>query len=90
MFKVKDLAAPTVLRELFAENKSLHDYNTRQCENFHVPQANWNYLRRSISFKGLFLWNHEIQYVTFDRSFLSFKYALRKHVLSDDTMLNEN
>ena len=53
MFKVKDLSAPAVLRALFRENKSVHDYDTRQRENFHVPQANRNYLRLSISCKGV-------------------------------------
>ena len=82
MLKVKDLSEP-------AENKSVHDYDTRQRENFHVPQANRNYLRRSISCKGVSIWNRVIQYVTFDCSFLSFEYALRKHVLSDESILNE-
>ena len=89
MFKVKDLSAPAVLRDLFRENKSVHDYDTRQRGNFHVPQANRNYLRQSISCKGDSIWNRVIQYVTFDCSFLSFKYALRKHVLSDESILNE-
>ena len=40
MFKVKaDLSAPAVLCDLFRENKSADDYDTRQRENFHVPQA---------------------------------------------------
>ena len=50
----------------------------------------WNYLRRSISCKGISIWNRDIQYVTFDCSFLSFKYALHKDVLSDESILNEN
>ena len=89
MFKVKDISEPAVLCDLFRENKSVHDYDTRQREKFHVPQANRNYLRRSISCKGVYIWNRVIQYVTFDCSFLSFKYALRKHVLSDESILNE-
>ena len=40
--------------------------------------------------KGVSIWNRVIQYVTFDCSFLSSKYALRKHVLSDESILNEN
>ena len=51
MFKFKDRSAPTVLRELFTENKSVHDYNMRHCENFRVAQANWNNMHRSISCK---------------------------------------
>ena len=89
VFKVKDLSIPAVLRDLFRENKSVHNYDTRQRENFHVPQANRNYLRRSIGCKCVSIWNRVIQYFTFDCSFLSFKYALRKHVLSDESILNE-
>ena len=73
MFKVKDLSAPAVLRD---------SYETTQCKNFYVPQANQNYLQQSISCKIVFIWNHVIQYVTIDCSFLSFKYALCEHVLS--------
>ena len=85
-YKVKDLSPPAALRDLFWDNKSVHDYDTRQRENFHVPQAKRKYLRRSISCKGVSIWNRIIQYVTFDCSFLSFRYVLLEHVLSDESI----
>ena len=87
MFRVKNLTAPSVLNELFTENKDVHDYNTRQKDEFHVPNATRNYLQRTISYKGVIIWNHISKYVAHDCSLLSFKCALRKHVTDDDTLL---
>ena len=44
MFRVKNMSVPLVLRELFTENRYVHDYNTRQKDKFHVPNAKRNYL----------------------------------------------
>ena len=30
MLRVKNLTAPSVLKELFTENRDVHDYNARQ------------------------------------------------------------
>ena len=87
MFRVKNLTAPSVLNELFTENKDMHDYNTRQKDEFHVPNATRNYLQRTISYKGVIIWNHISKYVAHDCSLLSFKCALRKHVTDNDTLL---
>ena len=35
----------------------------------------------------LYVWNHISKYITYDRSLLSFKFALRKYVNDDDTLL---
>ena len=43
MFKVKHDCCPTVLSNLFRDNKSVHNYCTRQADQFHVPVAKRNY-----------------------------------------------
>ena len=88
MFKVKHLSAPSVLWDLFIENKkSVHDYNTRQREHFHVPLASRNYLQRSICYKGVDIWNRVCKYIPYDCSFFTFKYSLHNDVLADDSIL---
>ena len=42
MFRVKTSSAPSVFRELFIENRNVHDYFTRQHDKFHVPNAKRN------------------------------------------------
>ena len=46
MFKVKHDCCPTVLSNLFRDNKSVHNYCTRQADQFHVPVAKRNYMQR--------------------------------------------
>ena len=89
MFRVKTSSAPSVFRELFIENRNVHDYFTRQHDKFHVPNAKRNYMQRTISYRGVIVWNHiTSKHITYDRSLLSFKFALRKFVFNDDTLLD--
>ena len=89
MFRVKTSSAPSIFRELFIENRSVHDYFTRQHDKFHVPNAKRNYMQRTIGYRGVIVWNHiTSKHITYDRSLLSFKFALRKYVFNDDTLLD--
>ena len=87
MFKVKQNICPTVLSNLFLENKNVHDYYTRQADQFHVPVAKRNYMQKIIRYKGVCIWNYLSQFVDYDRSFLSYKIAIRNHGVSDDAIL---
>ena len=55
MFRLKNLTGPSILRELFTESRDVHDYNTRQKNELHVPNATRNYLQRTISYKGVII-----------------------------------
>ena len=59
------MSAPLVLWEPFTENKYVHD-------KFHVPDAKPNYLQRTISYKGVVIWNYMFMYITYDCSLTSF------------------
>ena len=52
MFRVKTSSASSVLRELFIENRNVHDYFTRQHDKFHVANAKRNHMQRTISYRG--------------------------------------
>ena len=86
MFKVKQNNSPTVLSNLFLESKNVHDYYTRQADQFNVPVDERNYLQKIIRYKGVCIWNYLSQFVDNDRSFLSYKIAIRDHVVSDDAI----
>ena len=88
MFRVKTLSAPSVFRAIFIKNKDVHNYDTRQREKFHVPSVKRDYMQRTISYRGVVVWNYISRYITYDRSLLSFKFALRKYVNDDDTLLD--
>ena len=62
-FKVKQNICPTVLSNLFLENQKVHDYYTRQADQFHVPAAKRNYMRKITRYKGVCIWNYLNQFV---------------------------
>ena len=73
---------------LFIENINVHDYFTRQQEKFHVPNTKRNYMQRTISYRGIIVWNHITKHITYYRSLLSFKFALWKYVIDGDILLD--
>ena len=87
MLKVKQNIFPTLLSNLFVENKNVHDYYTRQADQFHVPVAKRNYMQKMIRYKGVCIWIYSSQIIDYDRPFISYKIAIRNHVVSDDAIL---
>ena len=85
----EDLICTVCIPGTFHKNRNVHDYFTRQHDKFHVPNAKRNYMQRTISYRGVIVWNHiTSKHITHDRSLLSFKFALRKYVFDDDTLLD--
>ena len=74
--------------ENFDKNRKVHDYFIRQQDKFYVPNAKHNYMQRTISYRGVISWNHITKHISYDRSLLSFKFALQKFVIDDDTLLD--
>ena len=48
MFKMKQNICPTVLNNLFLENKNVQNYYARQADQFHVPVTMCNYMQKII------------------------------------------
>ena len=87
MFKMKLNICPTEPSNLFLENKNIHNYCTTQADQFHVPIAKRNYMQKIIRYKRVRIWNYLSQFVDYDRVFISYKIAIRNHVVSDDGIL---
>ena len=83
MFKVYHKISPVVFGKLFIRNSDLHDYETRQANQFHVPYARTNYMLTAISVKGVNVWNEVSMKINFDCSYLSFKMALKKYIFNN-------
>ena len=86
-FRVKKYVC-TTCTHFFTENRYVHDYNTRQNDKFHGPNAKRNYLQRTIIYKGVVIWNYISMYVTYDCPLASLTFALRNHVTDNDTLLD--
>ena len=83
MFKVFHRDTPKVFSSLFTRNSDIHDYETRQMNQFHVPAARTNYMLRSVSVKGVRIWNDLSDRINHDCSFLSFKISLKKYIINN-------
>ena len=87
MFKVYHKITPVVFSNLFIRNTDIHDYETRQADQFHVPHARTNYMLNAISVKGVKVWNEVSTKVNFDCSYLSFKFALKKYIFNNPNII---
>ena len=87
IFKVFHRSTPDVFSKLFIRNSDIHDYETRQMNQFHVPVARTNYMSRSISVKGVKIWNNLSNKINHDCSFLSFKISLKKYIMNNPDLV---
>ena len=83
MFKVFHKISPSVFTTLFTLNHAIHNYHTRQCLHFHVPIVRTEYMKKVISYNGVKIWNRFCDKFNLNCSFLSFKSALKKYLLSE-------
>ena len=87
MFKVYHKTTPVVFQKLFIRNADIHDHETRQAELYHVPIARTNYMLNAISVKGVKIWNELFMKINHDCSYLSFKIALKKYIISNSNII---
>ena len=49
---------PSVFRDYFTLNRSVHGHSTRNCNSLHVSSVQSTFVKRSIKFKWPMLWNN--------------------------------
>ena len=81
MFKYTHNLLPDIFEILFTRNFSVHQYNTRQAAQIHVPKCNTSALLKSVYFKGIIIWNYMELYNYMDCSIYSFKWHLKQYLL---------
>ena len=72
LFKHKLNLLHSSLSSMFAVNSSIHPYNTRNRNNYHLWPANKNYLLFSFRHRAPLIWNtlpHEIKSIVFLNTF---------------------
>ena len=87
MFKVFHKDTPVVFSNVFTRNSDVHEYETRQFDQFHVPIARTNYMQRAISIKGVSIWNKLSHKVNHDCSLLSYKVALKRYLINNTNIV---
>ena len=57
MFKVRNSMVPRSISNLFQRTDDVHNYETRQVQNYFPPKPNTNFKKKSFSYRGAVAWN---------------------------------
>ena len=80
MFKYYHNMLPKIFDNFFIKNSSVHAFNTRQSNLFHVPIFKSNLSKSFIRYFGVLCWNNVIRNVKVDSKVSPFKKALRSFI----------
>ena len=64
-------------KRMFKKNYTVHNYSTRQANDFHIPESRTNFISRNFMFTGPKFWNSLDQLLKEACSLNSFKYRLK-------------
>ena len=72
---------PQIFENYFQQNKDVHELNTRQADDFHLPFSRLKVRRFSIKIHGSEVWNSFPTYIKKSTSVMDFKKKLRKYLI---------
>ena len=81
LYKFHHGLLPVIFGDFFAENSSVHNYNTRQANLMHVPLLRSRQASVSIRKIGVRSYNHFSSVLDIDVSELCYKYRLKTYIL---------
>ena len=80
MFQLAKHDLPQTISMMFSPNKSLHAYQTRQANYFHLPLVKTSSAKKSIKFEGPKFWNSLGQSLREVSSLSKFKTKLKQFI----------
>ena len=84
MFKWNNCLLPTIFRDSFTRNSTIHEYNTRQHDLLHVPICNYDIRKRAVRFTGVRIMNYLHREIDYKCSIHTYKKHLKNFILSHD------
>ena len=88
MYKHSQSLLPGIFNDFYTFNYTVHNYNTRQRQDLHVPIARTDMRTRTIRFKGVLTMNYFASIIDKNCSIYTYKKKLKQYILSTDvTML---
>ena len=78
MYNIDINDTPAVFKEMFQKNNVIHDYSTRQANDFHLPKNRTHFGNKTFMFTGPKMWNSLDCSLKQARNLDSFKYKLKK------------
>ena len=82
MFKYNNNHLPKIFNNSFHRNSHVHKYPTRRSNEFHLPLLRTVLAQNTFVYTGPRLWNNLDNCLKESPKFITFKYKLRKHLLS--------
>ena len=73
MYKFYHEKLPEFFKDMFHYNSSIHNYNTRQNSDVHVPLVKSNLMKMSIRYAGAIIWNKIIHLTSYSCTIETFK-----------------
>jgi len=84
MFKYFKGLLPDIFSNMFAKQRDIHLYNTRNNDFYALPVSKTEKRKHSISYYGAYIWNNYILGTTIDvesiNTIFTFKKTFRKHL----------
>jgi hypothetical protein len=87
MYKFSNDLLPNIFTAMFHWNKDVHQYNTRQARKLHVIKCKTSSLIKSLSYKGILMWNYITDKINPNCSIVTFKWHLKTYLLHSSITL---
>ena len=84
MHKYENDALPLNFKHMFTRVNNVHSYNTRQTQHFRIPIIRNNYVKHSLKYFAIKLYNHIIPHIEFTVSLSVFKKRVKVFIMSND------
>ena len=86
MYKYHQNILPSIFSDFFVWNNSVHEYDTRQQNLFHVPLIFTKPLSRTVRVSGVTLYNQFSNVLCLRVSYVTYKGILKRHIIDNNTM----
>ena len=77
---------PSIFSDFYVQNKSVHEYHTRQENLLHVPLIGTAPLSKTVRVIGVSLYNHFKSLICLRVSYVTYKYNLKWHIIGNDIL----
>ena len=84
MLKYSIHVLPNSIEDLFTSNISINSYNTRNKSKLRQPRSKYEYMYRSFSYRGVYIWNKLQDHINIYSSYSTFSTTLKTFLLSND------
>ena len=86
MYKYINNMLPDVFNDLFIRNSDCHNYQTRQGNTLYVSRFKTLHMSKTLRIVGVKIWNNITKSINVNCSISTFKYHIKKHIMSNDLL----